>query len=51
MLIDATAEFTIGLLLSTTRRICEAAEAAKKGNWADWKIMWMTGRGFILTTL
>jgi lactate dehydrogenase-like 2-hydroxyacid dehydrogenase len=42
---DATAEYTIGLLLNVTRRISEAIEAAKKGEWSDWRIMWMCGKG------
>lgn len=33
--IDATAEYTIGLLLNTSRRISEATEAAKKGEWGQ----------------
>ncbi|CAF0979894.1 unnamed protein product [Brachionus calyciflorus] len=45
VLTDASAELTVGLLLNTTRRISEAINAAKTGEWADWKIMWMCGRG------
>lgn len=45
VLTDATAELAVGLLLNTSRRITEAISAAKNGEWADWKIMWMCGRG------
>ncbi len=45
VLTNATAEFTIGILLNTTRRISQAIEAAKAGEWKDWKIKWMCGQG------
>ena len=45
VLTNATAELTIGILLNTTRRISEAIQAAKDGEWQDWKIMWMCGQG------
>jgi glyoxylate/hydroxypyruvate reductase len=47
VLTDATAEFTVGLLLNTSRRINEAIEAAKNGEWGQWKILWMVGQGII----
>ncbi|RNA31918.1 glyoxylate reductase hydroxypyruvate reductase-like [Brachionus plicatilis] len=45
VLTDATAELAVGLLLDTSRRISEAISSAKSGEWGDWKIMWMCGRG------
>ena len=45
VLTDATAEFTVGLLLNTSRRVSESIAAAKQGQWKDWKIMWMCGQG------
>jgi glyoxylate/hydroxypyruvate reductase len=45
VLTNATAELTIGILLNTTRRISESIQAAKDGQWQDWKIMWMCGQG------
>lgn len=45
VLTDASAELAVGLLLNTSRRISEAIASAKNGEWADWKIMWMCGRG------
>ena len=35
---DATAEYTIGLLLNTSRRISEAIEAGKNGQWGQVKL-------------
>lgn len=45
VLTDASAELAVGLLLNASRRISEAIASAKNGEWADWKIMWMCGRG------
>ncbi len=50
-MIDATAEFTVGLLLNTSRRISEAIAAAKNGEWASWRIKWMCGTGLSGSTI
>ena len=42
---EATAELAIGLLLNTSRRISESINAAKIGEWAEWRILWMCGKG------
>lgn len=42
---DAVSEFTIGLILNTCRRISESVSAAKNGEWAEWKLLWMCGKG------
>lgn len=36
VLTDAVADLTIGLILSTSRRIVEQAEVARSGRWATW---------------
>lgn len=43
VLTDATAELTISLLLATTRRLIEANNAAKTGEWSTWSPYWMCG--------
>ena len=45
--LDATAEYAVGLLLNTSRRISEAISAAKNNEWSDWKLTWMCGQGLI----
>ncbi|CAG9862612.1 unnamed protein product [Phyllotreta striolata] len=44
-LTDATAELAVGLLLTTSRRLLEAAEEARTGGWQAWSPFWMCGRG------
>jgi len=44
VLTDATADLVLGLLLATSRRIVEAAAAARSGAWAAWQPFWMTGK-------
>eukprot|EP01138_Halocafeteria_seosinensis_P006398 gb/GECG01006541.1/.p1 GENE.gb/GECG01006541.1/~~gb/GECG01006541.1/.p1 ORF type:complete len:230 (+),score=17.68 gb/GECG01006541.1/:1-690(+) len=44
VLTDTTADLAVGLLLSTARRIPEAAQAVKDGEWTTWKPEWMTGK-------
>ncbi|XP_045500313.1 glyoxylate reductase/hydroxypyruvate reductase-like [Colias croceus] len=51
VLTDATAELTLALLLSTSRRLPEAQLAAKTGGWANWSLTWMTGPGLTGTTV
>lgn len=36
---------TIGLLLNTSRLISQSIDAAKAGEWGNWKISWMCGHG------
>ena len=43
VLTDTTADLALGLILATARRITEAAEAVKAGEWAAWRPEWMTG--------
>lgn len=44
VLTDATADLTLALTLATARRIPEAAQAVKTGEWSSWKPCWMTGK-------
>ena len=43
VLTDTTADLTVGLILATARRITEAAEAVKAGEWTTWRPNWLTG--------
>ena len=43
VLTDACADFTIGLLLTVSRRIAEGVARAKRGDWPPWHPMWMCG--------
>lgn len=45
ILTDATAELTLALLLSTTRRLFEANAAVRNGDWSTWTPGWMCGNG------
>lgn len=45
VLTDATAELTIGLLLSTSRRLIEANKEVYNGGWSTWSPFWMCGNG------
>ncbi|CAK1555553.1 unnamed protein product [Leptosia nina] len=45
VLTDATAELTLALLLSTSRRLPEAIHEARTGGWVSWAPTWMTGPG------
>jgi lactate dehydrogenase-like 2-hydroxyacid dehydrogenase len=44
VLTDTTADLAVTLLMATARRIPEAVEAVKSGQWSTWKPEWMTGR-------
>jgi len=43
VLTETAADLTIALLLATARRIPEAMEAVRKGEWTTWKPEWMAG--------
>ncbi|KAM9449726.1 glyoxylate reductase/hydroxypyruvate reductase [Clarias gariepinus] len=43
VLTDAVAELTIALLLTTSRRLIEAAHEAKTGGWGTWRTLWLCG--------
>eukprot|EP01135_Chromosphaera_perkinsii_P004999 Nk52_evm8s309 gene=Nk52_evmTU8s309 len=43
VLTDATADLTMALLLATARRVVEATDAVKNGEWGTWGPMWMCG--------
>ncbi|EDV20251.1 uncharacterized protein TRIADDRAFT_63420 [Trichoplax adhaerens] len=40
---DAVAELTVALLLATSRRLMECANAVKNGDWKSWGLLWMCG--------
>ncbi|TKC15449.1 2-hydroxyacid dehydrogenase [Robertmurraya kyonggiensis] len=43
VLTDATADLTFALLMATARRIVEAAEFVKEGNWKSWSPLLLAG--------
>nr|XP_015809647.2 glyoxylate reductase/hydroxypyruvate reductase b [Nothobranchius furzeri] len=43
VLTDAVAELTVALLLTTSRRLIEAAHEAKTGGWGTWRTLWLCG--------
>ncbi|XP_022823130.1 glyoxylate reductase/hydroxypyruvate reductase [Spodoptera litura] len=51
VLTDATAELTMALLLSTSRRLPEAQHEARSGGWKSWAPTWMTGPGLAGSTV
>ncbi|XP_013148100.1 PREDICTED: glyoxylate reductase/hydroxypyruvate reductase [Papilio polytes] len=51
VLTDATAELTLALLLSTSRRLPEAQNEARTGGWVSWAPTWMTGPGLAGATV
>ncbi|CAG9564486.1 unnamed protein product [Danaus chrysippus] len=51
VLTDATAELTLALLLTTSRRLPEAQNEAKTGGWVSWAPTWMTGPGLAGSTV
>ncbi|KAJ8712529.1 hypothetical protein PYW07_005371 [Mythimna separata] len=51
VLTDATAELTLALLLSTSRRLPEAQHEARTGGWKSWAPTWMTGPGLAGATV
>lgn len=51
ILTDATAELTIGLLLTTSRRLLEANQEVYNGGWKAWAPVWMCGPGLNNSTV
>ncbi|XP_041485175.1 glyoxylate reductase/hydroxypyruvate reductase-like [Lytechinus variegatus] len=51
ILTDATAELTVGLLLTASRRLSEGIANVKNGGWGTWKPMWLTGPGLLNSTV
>ncbi|KAI0983629.1 hypothetical protein GJ496_007647 [Pomphorhynchus laevis] len=45
VLTDATADTNIMLMLATSRRLIESANAVRNGEWGTWKPFWMCGQG------
>ncbi|XP_023018036.1 glyoxylate reductase/hydroxypyruvate reductase [Leptinotarsa decemlineata] len=45
VLTEATAELAVALLLATSRRLLEANEKARIGEWSAWAPFWMCGPG------
>jgi len=43
VLTDATADLTVALLLATSRRLVEASDALRNGQWGSWNPLWMCG--------
>jgi len=44
VLTETTADLTFGLLIATARRMVEATDYLKQGNWTTWSPMMMTGQ-------
>ena len=44
VLTEDTADMTMGLILSVSRRIAEGAQAIPSGEWSGWSPTWMLGR-------
>ncbi|KAA0153131.1 hypothetical protein FNF29_03319 [Cafeteria roenbergensis] len=51
VLTETTADLAVALLLATARRIPEAANAVKAGEWTTWKPMWLTGKDVFGSTV
>ncbi|XP_070544273.1 glyoxylate reductase/hydroxypyruvate reductase-like isoform X2 [Ptychodera flava] len=51
VLTDATAELTVALLLSVSRRLMEAADQVRNGGWGTWSPLWMCGVGLSNSTV
>jgi lactate dehydrogenase-like 2-hydroxyacid dehydrogenase len=51
VLTDATADLTLALTLATCRRIVEASNAVRTGEWSSWKPFWMTGKDLANATV
>nr|CDS30550.1 glyoxylate reductase:hydroxypyruvate [Hymenolepis microstoma]CDS34782.1 glyoxylate reductase:hydroxypyruvate [Hymenolepis microstoma] len=44
VLTEATAELTVSLLLTVSRRVREASETVRAGTWGAWEPFWMCGK-------
>ena len=44
VLTETTADLALALILATARRLPEASDAARAGQWGAWQPEWMTGR-------
>lgn len=51
VLTETTADLTFALLLATARRIVEASDFLRKGNWRTWSPMLLTGQDVYGATL
>lgn len=51
VLTETTADLTFALLMAAARRLCEASEFLRKGNWKTWSPMFMTGQDIYGATL
>lgn len=51
VLTETTADLTLGLMLATARRLVEAAEAVKAGQWRTWRPSWLVGTDLWGSTL
>lgn len=51
VLTEATAELTLGLLLTTSRRLVEASAEVKNGGWGTWSPLWMCGSTLVGATV
>lgn len=51
VLTDATAELTVALLLSVSRRLVEGVHEVKSGGWGTWTPLWMCGNGLSGSTV
>lgn len=51
VLTETTADLTFALLMATARRVIEASEFLKKGNWKTWSPMLLTGQDIYGATL
>lgn len=48
---SATAEFTVAMLLNASRKLEEGMNAARKGEWQSWNLMWKCGKGLKNSTV
>lgn len=51
VLTETTADLTFGLLIATARRLIEASDYLKNGNWKTWSLMQLTGQDVYGSTL
>lgn len=51
VLTESTADLTFALLMATARRVVEAADVLRNGEWGAWSLMQMTGQDIYGSTL